>query len=56
MISFSMIKGADLVGTSKKAITQDVVWLHIKIINNKCFSTWKISMSRRYYKFFITKY
>ena len=50
------IKGADLVGTAKKSNYLGFFLPHIKIINNKCFSTWKICISRRYYKFFITKY
>ena len=51
-----IFKGADSVGTSEKSNCLGFFWPHIKIINNKCFSTWKICISRRYYKFFITKY
>ena len=56
--SYSSFKGADLLVTSKKSNYLGFFFflLHIKIVNNKCFSTWKICISRRYYKIFITKY
>ena len=42
-------------GRPKKAMIYDFFCPHIKIINGKCFPTWKMCISRRYYKIFITK-
>ena len=42
-------------GRPKKSIIYNFFWLH-KIINDKCFFTWKICISRKYYKFFKTKF